>query len=173
MPLALSDSRWKDLNGSYGGTDDIVSWLGEAYTQGLSSDRLGELINEVQHQGDTSTAMYAVATHLITLASGLQPNAKLHLLIQAGLIYADSSKPRAVSCPDFLRDEFQSSAALGANALAPLLPQASDLDEFKCAVAALAGFTGHHGLGRFLWGLDYFKGRFYHASIGDKPFPEE
>ncbi len=74
MPLSLTDPRWSELQSSYGGTEDVVAWLTEAQQEGgLSSERLGDLINEVQHQGDTSTAMYTVATHLIDLARGATP----------------------------------------------------------------------------------------------------
>jgi hypothetical protein len=68
MPLALTDPRWNDLRTSYGETTDVIAWLTEAQRAGLSEDQLGDLINEVQHQGGTSTAMYAVAPHLIALA---------------------------------------------------------------------------------------------------------
>jgi len=74
MPLPLADPRWSELHGCYNGTDDAVAWLTEAYEQGgLSDERLGDLINEVQHQGDKSTAMSAVATHLIELARRAPP----------------------------------------------------------------------------------------------------
>jgi hypothetical protein len=60
MPLALTDPRWNELRTSYGSTKDVVAWLAEAEREGAVSDeRLGDLINEVQHQGGTSTAMYA------------------------------------------------------------------------------------------------------------------
>src|SRR5512145_680274 len=115
MPLPLTDPRWSELRSSYNDTEDVIRWLKEAYSQNrLSSKRLGDLINEVQHQGGTSTAMYAVATHLIELGRGASPEDALALLTQAGVIYASSSRPGAVPCPAFLRDEFISAAAEGA-----------------------------------------------------------
>ena len=92
MPLPLTDPRWSELQSSYNGTEDVVTWLTEAYEQGgLSRERLGDLINEAQHQGDTSTAMYAVATHLIELARRApRPEDALNLLTHAGVIYANS-----------------------------------------------------------------------------------
>src|SRR4051794_30115340 len=126
MPLSLTDPRWSELRSSYDGTDDVVAWLTEAQRSGgLSSERLGDLINEVQHQGDTSTAMYAVATHLIELARRATPADALTLLTHAGVIYASSDSPRAVSCPAFLQEEFTASASVGAKMLAPLLPLAT------------------------------------------------
>ena len=95
------------MQSSYGGTEDVVVWLAEAQQAGgLSSERLGNLINEVQHQGGTSTAMYAVATHLIELARRATPEAALTLLTHTGIIYANSDRPGAVSCPAFLQAEF-------------------------------------------------------------------
>ena len=151
----------------------MVAWLTEAYESGeLSGDRLGEVINEVQHQGGTSTAMYAVAIHLIELARRATPEAALDLLIYAGVIYANSDRPEAVQCPEFLREEFTASAPAAAELLATLLPSAKDFDSFKWAVAGLAGFMGHHSFGRFLDGLDLHEGQFHHVLL-DGPFPPE
>jgi hypothetical protein len=173
MPLPLDDPRWSELHGGYNGTSDVVAWLKEAQqAEGLSPERLGDLINEVQHQGGTSTAMYAVAGHLIEFARRASPERALDLFIQAGLIYAESARSNAVPCPPFLRVEFDALASEGARLLAPLLPAATDFDNFKYAVAALAGFTGHHAFGRLLMGLDFYKGQFYHSSL-EKPFPPE
>lgn len=172
MPLALTDPRWKKLRSSYGGTEDVVAWLTEAQEHGLSDERLGDLINEVQHQGDTSTAMYAVATHLIELARRATPAEALTLLIHAGVIYANSDGPRAVACPAFLQKDFTTSASVGAQLLAPLLLLATDFDTYKWAVAGLAGFMGHHSFARFLDGLELYEDRFHHALL-DEPFPPE
>src|SRR6516164_2425402 len=145
MPLPLTDPRWNELRSSYDGTEDVVAWLTEAYDEGgLSSERLGDLINEVQHQGGTSTAMYAVAAHLIELARCASQEDALTLLTHAGVIYANSDSPGAVQCPAFLCDEFRAGAPEGAKLLSPLLPLATDFDAYKWAVAGLAGFVGHH-----------------------------
>jgi hypothetical protein len=170
MPLALTDPRWLDLRTSYGDTTDIVAWLTDAQQNGLSDDRLGELINEVQHQGGTSTAMYAVATHLIALARRATPQAALGLLTHAGMIYANSEGRCVVPCPEFLRHEFAASGSTGAEMLAPLIPSTTDFDSTKLAIAALAGFMGHCSFARFLDGLDLYQGQFTHALL-DEPFP--
>ena len=173
MILPLTDPRWSELRSSYNGTEDVVTWLTEAYEQGgLSSERLGDLINEVQHQGGTSTAMYAVATHLVELARRASPEDALTLLTHAGVIYANSHSPGAVPCPAFLREDFIALASDGAKMLSPLLPLATDFDAYKWAVAGLAGFIGHHSFARFLDGLDYYEGKFHHLWI-DGPFPSQ
>ncbi len=173
MPISLTDPRWSELRSSYGDTEDVVAWLTEAQQKGgLSSERLGDLINEVQHQGGTSTAMYAVATHLIELARRATPADALTLLTHAGVIYANSDSSVAVPCPVFLQEEFTALALDGAKMLAPLLPLATDFDAYKWAVAGLAGFMGHHSFARFLDGLDLYEGRFHHALL-DEPFPLE
>ena len=138
----------------------------------MSSERLGDLINEVQHQGGTSTAMYAVATHLIALAHRASPEYALTLLTHAGVIYANSDSLGAVSCPAFLQEEFAASASEGAKMLSPLLPLATGFDAYKWAVAGLAGFMGHHSFARFLDGLDLYAGQFHHVLL-DQPFPKE
>src|SRR5215468_10633106 len=122
MPLPLTDPRWSELRSSYDGIEDVVAWLTEAYQQGGFSDgRLGDLINEVQHQGGTSTAMYAVAPHLIALARRAKPEEALPLLIHAGIIYANSEGSCIVPCPEFLFHEFVAAAQSGAELLAPLI----------------------------------------------------
>jgi hypothetical protein len=161
------------LRSSYDGTEDVVTWLTQAYQEGcLSSERLGDLINEVQHQGGTSTAMYAVATHLIALARRGTPERAIALLAHAGLIYANSDSPGAAPCPPFLEEEFTASAPDGAKMLASLLPLGTDFDAYKWAVAGLAGFMGHHPFARFLDGLDLYQGQFHHVLL-DQPFPKE
>ncbi|MCC6358025.1 MAG: hypothetical protein IT450_04725 [Phycisphaerales bacterium] len=173
MPMSLTDPRWRELRGSYGGVDDILTWLAEAYQVGrLSETRLSDLVNEVQHQGGTSTAMYAVAVHLIELARRSSPRDALALLTHAGFIYARSRDSDAAPCPSFLSDEFNATAPVGATMLSPLLALATDFDSYKGAVAGLAGFIGLHGFTRFLDGLDYYEGKFFHQLIGG-PFPEE
>ena len=173
MPLPLTDPRWSELRSSYDGTEDVITWLTEAYEQGgLSRERLSDIINEVRHQGDTSTAMYAVATHLIDLARRASPGDALTLLTHAGVIYANSESPGAVSCPAFLREDFTASAPEGAKMLSPLLPLATDFAAYKWAVAGLAGLIGHRSFARFLDGLDLYEGQFHHALL-DKPFPKE
>ena len=172
MPLPLTDPRWAELRGSYGSTDYVVALLDEAQVSGLSDERIGDLINEIQHQGDTSTAMYAVAGHLISLARQAPPEKALMLLTHAGLIHASSDQPKAISCPPFLQEEFTLTAREGAEMLSALLPQAGDFATFKWAVAALAGFVGHRSFARFLDGLDFYEGKYYHALL-DAPFPPE
>ncbi len=153
-------------------TADVVAWLKEAYTFGITEELIGDLINEVQHQGATSSAMYPVALHLICLSQSSPPHVALSLLSHSGVIYADARDPEAVPCPEFLEDEFEIHAAIAARLLAPLLPVAEDFDGFKYGCAGLAGFSGHQEFGRFLVGLDFFDGKFFHNSqeepIGDK-----
>jgi len=173
MPLPLTDPRWDDLQSAYNGCEDVVKWLAEAYAQGgFSEGRLGDLINEVRHQGSTCDAMYAVATHLIELARKAPAKEALDLLIHAGDIYAQASVPDVDPCPEFLYDEFVSSALEAAKLLSPLLRFAADFDTYKYAVAALAGFIGHHEFARFLDGLEFHQGQFEHVLLGG-PFPKE
>ncbi len=173
MPLPLTDPRWNELRTSFGDAQNVVAWLTEAQHQGgLSLKRLADLINEVQHQGDTTTSMYAVATHLIELARRAPPEQALTLLTHAGLIYASSDRPGAVPCPPFLKDEFMALAPEAGKTLAPLLPLATDFDTYKWAVAGLAAFLGYHSFARFLDGLELYRGRFHHSLLKE-PFPPE
>jgi hypothetical protein len=170
MPLALTDPRWSALHTSYGETGDVVAWLTEAHERGLPEDRLGELINEVTHQGGTSTAMYAVAPHLVALARRAEPEHALPILTHAGVLYASAEGSCVVPCPEFLFHEFVATAQTGAELLAPLIPKTADFDSFKWAIAAMAGFMGHSKFARFLEGLDLYQGDFHHVLL-DEPFP--
>lgn len=77
MPIELTDPAWAELEGSYGTIKDVIKWLHQAYSpSGLNNQLLGNLINEVKHQGDSSSAMYAVAPHLIDLAKKLTSTCK-------------------------------------------------------------------------------------------------
>jgi hypothetical protein len=170
MPLALTDPRWSDLHTSYGEAPEVVAWLTAAQEHGLSEDRLGELINEVTHQGGTSTAMYAVAPHLVALARRAKPEHALPILTNAGILYAPAEGSCVVPCPEFLFHEFVATGRAGAELLAPLIPKTTDFDGFKWAMAAMAGFMGHSQFARFLDGLDLYQGDFHHVLL-DEPFP--
>jgi hypothetical protein len=173
MPLALDDPRWNALTTPYGLTgDDVREWLRTAYAGGMNSELLGNIINEVQHQGDTSQAMYAVAPHLLALAATSGDCMARDMVIHAGLIHASAQSPSAVPCPPGLENEFQTSAAVGLEKAISFLPVASEFDEFKYLVAAIAGFKGHGRFGRLIEGFDLFEGQFHHSSL-DAPFPEE
>lgn len=118
MPLLLTDSRWSELRSCCGSADDVVAWLREAQQHGrVSEERLGDLINEVQHQRDTCTAMYAVAPYLVKFARNATPQESLTLLTHAGLICASATKPGAVQCPEFLNEDFAAAASTGATRL--------------------------------------------------------
>jgi hypothetical protein len=170
MPLALTDPRWSSLKGSYGGVADVLKWLDEAYASGMTSDLLGDLINEVQHQGDSSSAMYALAPHLVQLAQDADPEMKLSILTSAGLIYASAGKDGWADCEDFLEDEMREIAPAAASALASFLPATEEFVEFQWGVAALAGLLGHDSFARLLCNLDLFEGKFHHQLL-DHPIP--
>ena len=172
MPLDFGDPRWRKLQGSYGASDKVVGWLSEASaSQSLSGERLGDLINEVAHQGDASPALYAVVPHLIELARSVEPDASLELLIHAGLLCANTGRTKAPPCPGFLELDYRKATRAGAELLAPLLPNLKAFDDFKYGVAALAGLVGHSGLARILDLLDLYQGEFHHAYF-EKPVPE-
>jgi len=68
--IPLDDARWDDLKTAYHRhCGELLEWLHVAYNGNLTNDLLGDVINEIQHQGDTSTSMYAVAPHLLELAT--------------------------------------------------------------------------------------------------------
>lgn len=166
MPLPLSDPRWKSLEGSYGTISDALRWLEDAYDPAkLTLELLGDLINEVHHQGDSSSAMYAVAPHLIVLAENADPQMKFSLLVSAGMIYARAGRDGRADLPDFLDDCFCDAALLGAEMLAPLLGGVPDFQDFHWGIAALSAFKGHDYFSRFLSNVELYEGQIHYQLL--------
>ena len=174
MPLPLTDRQWSHVTEqATTARRNIITWLSEAYAAGrFSGDRLGDLINEVQHQGGTSTAMYAVATHLIELAHRASPEGALAFTDPCRGYLREFGQSACCPLSGLFAEDFAASASEGAKMLSPLLPLATDFDTYKWAVAGIAGFIGHHSFARFLDGLDLYEGQFHHVLLGG-PFPKE
>lgn len=171
MTLCLDDSRWSTLTTAYGGgCDELLSWLRHAYAEGMTDERLGDIINEVQHQGDTSEAMYAVAPHLLALAAAAAPKMARELAIHAGLIHCSSQTLNAIKCPEDLRTDFDRSAEIGRQRLIAILPSAQSFD-LKYDFAALAGFMGHGRFGLVVEGIEFFEDQFYQSAF-EEPIPD-
>jgi uncharacterized protein DUF6940 len=170
MPLDPKDARWSDLPGSYGDSRDVVAWISEAVkARSLSGVRLGDLINEVGHQGDVSLALYAVVPHLVSLASLVEPSEGIDLLIHAGLLCASTGQVNASPCPDFLLAEYREAASKGAESLAPRLLKVKEFESFKYAVAALAGFMGYTDFESQRVALWHAVGGAMRRRVGSKP----
>lgn len=163
MPLDLKDARWAELPGSYGHSRDVVAWISEAVeAKSLSGDRLGDVINEVCHQGDASLALYAVVPHFVGLASLVKPSEVIDLLIHAGLLCASTGQAKAPACPAFLLADYKEASDKGAELLAPHISKVEEFETFKYSVAALAGFMGYTNFGRFLEPFELYNGEFHH-----------
>ena len=174
MPLNLKDPRWSELPGSYGHSTDVVRWLAEAQDAGsLSDERLGDLVNEVAHQGDASLALYAVVPYFVEFAKGADTENALALLTHAGLLCADASRAKTRPCPEFLVLEYRRAATEGTRLLAPLIPKAEGFDDFKYAVAAMAGFLGNWEFARFLDTLELYENQFHHPWFERPMSPNE
>ena len=174
MTLSLTDSRWSELPGSYGRSTDVVKWLAEAKEAGsISDERLGDLVNEVAHQGDGSLALYAVVPYFVEFAKNADTKEAVALLTHAGLLCADADRAKTRPCPEFLASEYRQAAIEGARLLAPLLPEANDFDGFKYAVAATAGFLGNWEFARFLDTLEFYENQFHHPWFEKPMSPDE
>ena len=142
-----------------------------AYEGQLTPDLLGDIINDIQHQGDTTQAMYAVAPHLVALSQQYSGDIGRDACILAGLIAASSQCSSAEVCPANIRPEFDQCLALGYQTILRHLDAPTDFDNFKYLVAALAGFSAHGRFGRILADFELFEGEFHHSSL-DEPFPD-
>lgn len=172
MPIPLDDQLWQSLTTAYGlSCDDVLRWLRIGYAGDLTSDVLGELINDIQHQGDTSQAMYAVAPHLLALAPIYPGALGRDLAIHAGLIAASAQTSSAISCPPAILADFEACLAQGRDTILRHLADSTEFGDFKYLIAALAGFSSHGRFGLLLEGFDFFEGQFHHASLDD-PIPE-
>ena len=173
MPLPLDDPRWSELTTAYRmPSGDVLDWLREAYAEGMTSESLGDLINEVQHQGDSSQAMYALVPHLIELAITAEASIAHDMAIHAGMIHVTASTLGEIPCPEFLREDFDASASKIRDFLLSSFPAAPSFDDLKYCFAALAGVVGHARFGRLIDGFDFHEGLFHHASL-DEPFAED
>ncbi len=151
---------------------DVAEWLGKAYRYGMNNELLDEIINDVQHQGDTSEAMYPTASHLLALSQTGNEALSLQMIIHAGLICASAQSSTAVPCPPDLEPEFANTKALGRKMVLSRLASDHDFDNFKYLLAALAGFSGHGRFGRIIEGFDLFGNQFHHALVDD-PLDDE
>jgi len=168
----LDDARWDDLKTAYHRhCGELLEWLHVAYNGNLTSDLLGDVINETQHQGDTSTSMYAVAPHLLELATKYNTDLSRELVIHAGLIYASSTSDNAISCPAELLDDFKLSSGRGLQLVSALFLHDTDPTIFKYLLAATAGFAGHGRIGRFIEGLEFEADGVWCSHLDD-PIPD-
>jgi len=169
MPLPLDDNRWRTLKTAYKmPATDVVEWLGTAYRSGMTDALLGD----VQHQGDSSEAMYPTASHLLALAENSDDKIALQMIIQAGLTCASAQSEAAVPCPPDLESEFANTKELGRRMALSQLALDHDFDNFKYLLAALAGFSGHGRFGRLIEGFDLYGNQFHHALLDD-PLDDE
>lgn len=172
MPLPLDDPRWNSLLTAYGlPATDVVRWLGEAYRSGMTDELMGDIINDVQHQGDTSAAMYPAVSHLLALAENDESHLRLQMIIHAGLICASAQSPNAVPCPEDLKADFAKASELGRKMSLSELERNHDFDNFKCLLAALAGFSGFGRFGHIIEGFEFNDNQFHHTMLDD-PFEE-
>lgn len=168
MPLALDDNRWNTLTTAYKmPATDVLEWLAVAYRTGMNDDLLGDIINDVQHQGDTSEAMYAVAPHLLALCQNCVGEIRLHLIVHAGLICASAQSETAVPCPPDLESDLDAAKIVGRELALEQLAFDHGFDKFKYLLAALAGFSCHGRFGRIIEGFDFYENQFHHALLDD------
>lgn len=173
MTLSIDDNRWHSLKTAYKmPASSVVEWLGTAYRSGMNDELLSNIINEVQHQGDTSEAMYPTASHLLELAKNENKALSLQMVIHAGLICASAQSSTAVPCPPDLELEFSHTKLTGRKMALSLLEGDHDFESFKYLLAALAGFSGHGRFGRIIEGFDLFENQFHHALVDD-PLDDE
>ena len=173
--LSLNDPVWYELTSAYGGDcEDLLEWLRTAASGGFSRKLLDDIVNDANHQGDTSTSMYAVAIVLIDLAARQSEVMRSACLIAAGMLYADSGKPGAVPCPQSLLDKFEASSAAGRRLLLDTGNDRGGFIPHLYFLAALSGFSGYKKFGRLLEGFDESNGEYCHTWIdGVLPDPDD
>jgi hypothetical protein len=144
------------LRSSYGACDNVVRLLNRAYESPLTSEELGDLVNEVNHQGDPSTAALATATHPVELSASAPDELARDYLIHAGLMLATGALPGAPPHPNFLADEIAQCRESGARRLSAFFPLAQARDDYVYVAAGMAGFLGHHDLALVLSNMDCY-----------------
>ena len=151
--VPLDDDRWDDVETAYGTScDELRGWLAEAYAGALSDALLGDVVNEVAHQGDHSEAIYAVVPHLVRLSRVLTNAQSLLCLMHAGLLCANADRH---PCPAALEDEYAAAREFGLSDLRERLSPELDESTFRYALAAAAGFAGHRRVADALDRFDF------------------
>ncbi len=173
MPLALDHNRWGTLRTAYNTpATEVAELLAVASRSGINDDLLGNIINEVQHQGDTSEAMYAVVPHLLEMSRIAEGNMRLGLVVDAGMICGSSQSKTAVPCPADLKPEFEVYRESGRKMALAELETVDNFEDFKGLLAALAGYSGYGRFGSIVDGFDLYEDRFHHVLL-DEPFNED
>ena len=167
MPLDLDDPRWANLATSYRRIRPTLEALKRAYASGMTDADLGEILNEVNHQGDITEALYAVAPHFVELALLHPCKIADEMIIHLGLIHADTSDLPETDCPDFLRDDFLASKAAGLQLLLRRLPGVSGFEDVKYCLNAIAGFLGEGRIARVLYDLDLHEAKLWLCGMDD------
>jgi len=173
MLLPLDDNRWHTLQTAYKTpATEVAEWLAAANRDGMTAELLGDIINDVQHQGDTSEAMYATAPHLLALSQTCDGELALQMIVHAGLICASSQSESAIPCPADLELGFTAAKESGLKMALSQLAHHQNFEDFKCLLAALAGFSGHGRFGRIIEGFELYENLFYHVLL-DEPLTDE
>jgi len=133
----------------------------------MTDDDLGDILNEVHHQGDITDALYAVAPHFVEIALLHPGKIADEMIIHLGLIHAETSPLEEVDCPDFLRSDYIESRDRGLALLLKKLPEARGFVDVKYRLNAIAGFMGEWRLANVLYGLDLFKDQLWLTGMDD------
>ena len=169
--LSLTDSKWSELQSTYGAGTRVAEQLSRARHGAPFDHWYHDLFQELCHQYTVSQAAYAALPHLVDLARDNR-EARKHLLVLAGSCYAFSQLPDAPPIPAGLEKEWHVAAREAIPLLTELL-SAGGLTEsdLRYLFLSLAAFHGHYSLALALEDLDAENQCPHCGTIFERPSP--
>jgi hypothetical protein len=144
--LPLDDQRWKTLSHAYGPATDIPALLGRAAHDMRPGHKPGstwfDLWSALCHQGDTYTASYAAAPHLIALAPAHLQHNRYDPLFLTACIELARLEGRGPAIPEDLGDGYRAAIEHGRALASAYVSRAWDHDASVAIEASAAAMAG-------------------------------
>jgi hypothetical protein len=145
--VALDDTRWQDLSGSFNNGSHTAALLQQAYVGADLETWYDDLFQELCHQYTVSPAAFAALPHLVKIAESC-PDWRLSLLVLAGGCVSNADKPPENIAAEYEAD-FISAASSARVMLGQMLSeQQSSGSDTIYLFSALAAFHGYPRLAR-------------------------
>ncbi len=156
--LPLSSPRWVGLTHAYGDAADIPGLLERAPADtrpaGQPQSAWFDLWSALCHQGDTYTASYAAAPHLVAMARTWTPRRQYEPLLLVASIEQARLEGRGPVVPADLAASYTNAVAEARRLAEAALPQAWDDDSRTAFAGSLAALSGDAAGARAIFDAD-------------------
>src|SRR6266568_7443951 len=156
--LPLSSFRWAELAHAYGDATDIPELLerapGETRSASQPKSAWFDLWSALCHQGDTYTASYAAAPHLVAMARAWPLRRQYEPLLLVASIEQARLEGRGPAVPPDLGAAYRAAVAEARRVAEAALPQAWDEDSRTAFAGSLAALSGDAAGARAIFDTD-------------------